>query len=361
VILEINGKELDFHQLLENSATAKFVLEGHKIIYANRACLKLLKLKDSTSLLNQDYFTFLHHKYHAFCDKSLKEVLEEKKTLGPVEIQMIDTDGKTIVVESKMAIFYLGDETLVQVIIQDITERKEIQKRLIQSEKLAIMGELATGIVHEIRNPLTIIKGFTDLLNNETSKKGKDYLAIMKKELERVEALATDLLLFAKPHEQLLKPANLSKLMNDVMILLGNLAKKSDISIHFVCNDEYIKINCDEGYLKQALINLIKNAIEATPKKGTVDVTIKNDGNNATITISDTGCGMSYEQIKKIGTSFYSTKENGTGLGLMISYNIIKNHHGSIKVKSEEGKGTTFTINIPELRKSNMDGQATSV
>jgi signal transduction histidine kinase len=145
---------------------------------------------------------------------------------------------------------------------------------------------------------------------------------------------------------QNIKLNNLVALIDDVISLLDNSAFKKHILINFYYETRDIFLKCDELQLKQAFINLIKNAIEATPNNGVINIRIEKN-ENVIITISDTGCGMTKKQLDNLGTSFFTTKKDGTGLGLMVTYNIIKNQHGNIQVKSEEGKGTTFIIQFP--------------
>ncbi|MGG5253490.1 ATP-binding protein [Neobacillus sp. SM06] len=171
----------------------------------------------------------------------------------------------------------------------------------------------------------------------------------MTTELLRIEAIANDLLYFSKPHKINKKLINLVPLVKEVIYLFESLAFKRHISINFSCDNEYIAIECDEVQIKQALINFIKNAIEATSTNGEVTIKMEKDCNHniAKISVSDTGCGMTGDEIQKLGTSFFTTKEDGTGLGIFVTYTIIKNHNGTIEVKSEKGQGTTFTITLP--------------
>jgi two-component system, sporulation sensor kinase A len=346
LITEIQGKQLDFHQLLKHSILPKIVIKDDTILYANKACLQMLKLEKQEEVLNQSIQKFLHPDFYHFCKKGLEEILTKKSHFEQAEIKVIDANGRIMDVEVTIGGYFIEGETLAQIILQDITEKKETQMLLMQSEKLSIMGELAAGIVHEIRNPLTILKGFLELLESDTTQKGKEYIAIMTNELERIELMANDLLYFSKPHKQNIKLNNLVELIDDVISLLDNSAFKKHILINFYYETRDIFLKCDELQLKQAFINLIKNAIEATPNKGVINIRIEKN-ENVIVTISDTGCGMTKKQLDHLGTSFFTTKKDGTGLGLLVTYNIIKNQHGCIHVKSEEGIGTTFIIRFP--------------
>ncbi|UOQ45959.1 ATP-binding protein [Halobacillus salinarum] len=347
MITEIDGKKLDFHQLIEHSLNPFIIIDKSTIKYANQACKTLVKVDSREEILNQSFKKFLHPDYHDISDERLKQVLTYKKDLEPVEIKIIDAYGQSIDVESKVGVFYFGTETMAQVILQDISDRKETDRVLMHSEKLSVIGELAAGIVHEIRNPLTIVKGFLELLDGEVSERGEEYVKVMLTEVKRIESIANELLYFSKPHEHQLHPHNLVPILENVNRLLENTASKKQVSLNLDANHKEIVINCDQDQIKQVFINIIKNAIEATPANGRVNITLTaNSG--AAVSISDTGCGLSKEQLNKLGTSFMTTKENGTGLGLMVSYNIIKNHKGEINVDSVEGEGTTFVIELPK-------------
>ncbi|WP_143262144.1 ATP-binding protein [Sediminibacillus massiliensis] len=349
MITEINGKKIDFHQLLQHSITAKFILRGNEIVYANNACLRLLKAEDPEQILYQSIDTFLHPDYTSLSSWRLNKVFEEETMLDPVEYKIIDITGEIVDVETYVGPFYFGDEVLAQVIVTDITEKKKMQELIMQTEKMSVMGELAASIIHEIRNPLTILNGFIEIMNIETTPRGKEYLSVMADEVKRIESIANDLLLFSKPRPQILNPKNIVKVIKDVIFLMNNTAFKKGVMLNFHHEEDHIEILCDEMQLKQAFINFIKNAIEATPAEGEINIYLrKNSANNKLcIEIADTGCGIPEDKLKEIGSSFFTTKQNGTGLGLTVTYNIIKSHHGSISVESKLNEGTTFTIDLP--------------
>ncbi len=347
MITEINGKKLDFHQLLEYSITATFIVKANVIVYANKACLRLLGLNKPEDILNKPFKQFLHPDFHIQNERFLQQVSVYSKTVEQVECSIVNAEGTIIEVESTYGVYEFDGETLVQIIMQDITARKETEKQLMQSEKLSVMGELATGIVHEVRNPLTILKGFLKIMDKETTPNGKEYIKIMLGELERINTIANELLYFSKPHDSNIHPHNIVRIIQEVIFLLDTSAFKKRIAIQFHTEEDYIEVVGDEVQLKQAFINFIKNAIEATQQEGHISVYIDKKLKDISISIMDTGCGMTDEQLAKLGTSFYSTKEDGTGLGLMVTYNIIKNHHGHITVGSTVGQGTTFTIRLP--------------
>jgi two-component system, sporulation sensor kinase A len=215
-----------------------------------------------------------------------------------------------------------------------------------KTEKLTIVGQLAAGIAHEIRNPLTAIKGFTQLLSNMGH---RDYTDVILTELDRIDKIVSDLLVLAKPQISNLEEINLVELIDRVVTLLKTQAIMYNIDI---ISDISLKdcpmIEAEADQIKQVLINLIKNAIEAMPDGGVV--TIEAEGSSedhVVIRVIDEGIGIPRELISRLGEPFFSTKEKGTGLGLMICQRIIKNHKGSLEIDSEVNKGTTFTIRLP--------------
>ncbi|KGX91246.1 ATP-binding protein [Pontibacillus marinus] len=232
---------------------------------------------------------------------------------------------------------------------QNLDSHKHLRdkKETTESDKIPFIGELSTSVIHEIRNPLTTLKGFMSLLETETTNKGKEYVGIMRSEIERIEKMANDYLHCSKPQTHQVQQQNIVALIQSVVFLLEPSAQNKQISIHSNFNDQPIHIKCDEVQIKQAIINIIKNAIEATPNHGEIIVDIKQKDHTVLILINDNGSGMSQEHLNQLGISFFTTKETGTGLGLMVTYNLIKNHGGQIDVSSKKGEGPSFLIQLP--------------
>ncbi|UFU00430.1 ATP-binding protein [Radiobacillus kanasensis] len=240
---------------------------------------------------------------------------------------------------------YQTSNSVIPSIADQINLEKSAEEDLVRSEQLSFAGQLAAGICHEIRNPLTTIKGFFQFIK-EMDRKEEKYFDVIHEELSRIEKITTELLLLAKPDSESRSKQNLVKLVEDVQVLLNTQAVLKEISIHTIFQEEELMIDCDPAKIKQVLINLIKNAIEVMDR-GTITVTAKRTGNMALLTIVDEGPGMSQEHIQKIGEPFFTTKEKGTGLGLIICLNIIRNHNGKMKIESELGEGTTFKVSLP--------------
>jgi two-component system, sporulation sensor kinase E len=218
----------------------------------------------------------------------------------------------------------------------------------LKAETLNVVGELAAGVAHEIRNPLTSLKGFVQLIQNQTNDFNQ-YLSIILSEVDRIEHIIKEFLVLSKSNTQNFEKASIEAIIKDTVDLLNTQAIMKNIEILTSFEDEIPYVFCDPMQLKQVFINFIKNAIEASPIGNKVDVKMKlcPHSEYVQIQICDYGCGMEESVLKKIGKPFFTTKEEGTGLGLMVSNNIIKHHNGKLDVQSEKGIGTKFTISLP--------------
>jgi len=231
--------------------------------------------------------------------------------------------------------------------LKDITYRKETEKYLIQSEKMSVAGQLAAGIAHEIRNPLTSIKGFLQLLQAGVSRK-EEYYKIMIEEIEKMEKITTELLFISKPMTDNKKWENVIGMLEDVIQLLQPQAKLKNIKLKYDCpNNE--QIYCDRSQIKQVLINVVKNAIEAMSERGIVELNVHSNHQHVEIHIRDEGPGIPEEILHKLGEPFFTTKKDGTGLGIMITKQIMEAHGGYLEIKQNEPKGSTFNLVFPKI------------
>lgn len=233
----------------------------------------------------------------------------------------------------------------------EIAEENELlRQEVIQTERLKSIAILASGIAHEIKNPLTALKTFSEYL---TAKKSdpeflEKFSPIIKSEVNRINDLVHQLLDFAKPSPAQLKKENIIEIINSTLALFHNdfMKHKIGMETHYKSTDLFL--NLDYKQIKQVFLNIFLNAIESMPKGGTfrVSISLKMD-RFVNIRIQDTGIGISKQDLKHIFDPFFTNKDNGTGLGLAITHEIIKNHNGRIFVESTIGKGTIFTIELP--------------
>ncbi len=231
----------------------------------------------------------------------------------------------------------------------DISEKRRTEETLFKKEKLSLLGELSAGIGHEIRNPLTTIKGFLKMMKEDPTNIKPDFIDIINAEVESIDRIAGELMMLAKPQAFQKNSFNIVSLLNDVIFLMESQAFTQGVTLEFRAPKPIIYINGDQNQIKQVFFNLIKNSIEAmeTNLKGKVQIICEHNELEVIIKVVDEGYGISSEKIKTIGEPFYTTKTKGNGLGLMISQRIIRNHNGSIQCESEVGKGTTFIISFP--------------
>ncbi|MGK5508512.1 PAS domain S-box protein [Brevibacillus formosus] len=232
-------------------------------------------------------------------------------------------------------------------ITRDITERKQNEELLRRTEKLSVIGELAASIAHEIRNPLTALKGFIQYLR-PTLSGGTTYTDIMLSELDRINFIVSELLVLAKPQTLNVKRIFLHPLIESVVKFLESEANLNNTTINTIFSQIPIAINGEENQVKQVFINILKNSLDAITANGIISIeTTCLPNNQVQIRFTDNGCGISQELLPRLGEPFYTTKEKGTGLGLLVSNKIMKDHQGTITISSEINKGTTVEIMFP--------------
>ena len=230
----------------------------------------------------------------------------------------------------------------------DITEQEKVQDFLNQSEKLSMVGQLAAGAAHEIRNPLTVIYGFMQLLQQQLPEQERDryYLPLILKEIERVNQIVTEMLMLSKPSIPNYREVYLAELLHSILPLMNAEAMLHGIQIVNRCSPD-TKIHVDMEQFKQILLNLMKNSIEAMSEGGVLTIESHIDSSSVHITVKDTGVGISPEYLVRIFDPFFSLKEKGTGLGLPISRRMVENHGGNLEVTSKIGEGTEIVITLP--------------
>ncbi len=226
-------------------------------------------------------------------------------------------------------------------VLKYISEQTEQMARL---DRLNIIGEMAASIGHEVRNPMTTVRGFLQYMGNkEVFKAYKEQLALMIKELDRANSIITEFLSLAKNKAMNFRDSDLNALISEVFPLIQADAHRYDCQIEL--NLEPVPVvRLDENCVRQLLLNMVRNGIEAMPQGGTIKISTVNYQSKVLLSIADQGVGIPFELLDKLGTPFFTTKENGVGLGLAICYRIVHRHGASIFVKSELGKGTSFTI-----------------
>lgn len=245
---------------------------------------------------------------------------------------------------------------LVSISMEVERQMQEEKLKIQERDKLAAIGQMAAGIAHEVRNPLTTIKGFVQLLYKYDVKKNEkllaNYLETIDKEIDRMNDLLKDFLQFAKPVRPKLSANNLNQIVKDISVLIEAQCISQCIRFEMTIDSDLPNIFCDYDQIKQVIVNIALNGIDAMQQSAVKLLQISTDHNQEYVffNIADSGSGMTEEQQKKIFDPFYTTKENGTGLGLSVCYAIIENHHGRIEVTSLVNKGTVFKIALPRFK-----------
>ena len=235
------------------------------------------------------------------------------------------------------------------VIFSDLTARKETQRRMAQAERLATLGELMAGVAHEVRNPLTAIRGYVQILRQQTSDPiHQEYLSVVLKEIDSINKVIQQLLDFSRPRHSQWQQVSLNALIEETLVLVQTAGVQARVDFISELDNELNPINADRELLKQVLLNILINAVQAISARGKIRIqTWQYSDSQQAISIEDNGCGIDLSLQKKIFDPFFTTKASGTGLGLALSQRIINAHQGDIRVASLPGYGATFTLILP--------------
>jgi two-component system, sporulation sensor kinase A len=333
-------------EIIEHTPDGVVIIKNNKIQFINETGIKLFGASKESEIINKSILDFVHPDYHPYAIVREKDV-SSGKIADYMAYKMRRLDGNIFEAEVKSIPTIFENNDAIYIYIRDLTERKKTQELLFQADKLNIAGQFAASIAHEIRNPLTAIKGFLKLLESEIIHK-KNYFDIVQSEMGRIELILSELLALAKPKVLNMGRVELRSLINDVKTLIDAQAIMHNISLNINFKfAETLPIHCDKNQLKQVLINFLKNSIEAMEKDGLVIIELERYGlDKIKILIKDSGTGIPLHILKRLGEPFFTTKENGTGLGIMISKQIIENHKGSVQIFSNEN-GTTVEIILP--------------
>jgi two-component system, sporulation sensor kinase B len=223
--------------------------------------------------------------------------------------------------------------------------------KLQTADKLNAISQLAASVAHEIRNPMTTIKGFMQILKDENNltDSQKMYVSLSLEELNRTQHIIDDFLSLARPNKQENETILVSKTLYDVIEFLRPYSMIGGVNYHLNIKED-LQVIGDTNEFKQLMINLIKNAIEAMPEGGMLQISAHTSREETIIEIKDEGIGISNEQLSQLGQPYYSTKSKGTGLGLLISFDIVKRMGGKVNIESKINVGTTFTLSFPNVK-----------
>ncbi|MBT2679332.1 PAS domain S-box protein [Bacillus sp. ISL-35] len=351
----------EHHKRIYEALTSGMILQDTtgKIVYANKNASEILGYSEQV-LVNMTSLNVEWDAENGSGDPFKGEEHPAMKTLETGEefsnIEMFvfnpRKDEKRWILVDTRAIYEAGSSNKIEYVLStfhDITEKKEMDQIMQQSQKLALIGRLASGVVHEIRNPLTSIMGLLKFVEEgQDQNKIFDYLPVMKMELEQINRFTNEFIELSYSNEYNWTVADI-----DSIIRYSVNSLQSEIADHNIktliennCNKNLL-VKCIEPHLKLLFINLFKNSIEAMPYGGSLTAKMECMEDKVLVSVIDTGKGISPERLKHLCEPYYSTKEKGTGLGLMRSLKVVHDHNGKIDFSSEEGKGTVVTIELP--------------
>jgi len=356
-IIDITS-DVNYHTLLQKSETILNAINIGVITLDQDLTITLINKHAACSFnVNKKSFLgqpFMHLVEHLAGDWSyIVRALEESIEIKDYEFVIEAKENEYYIIDTHLLKSDLNEAYGTIVVFKNITHIKQIEMQLTRSEKLKVIGELAAGTAHEIRNPLTTVRGFVQIINDKILKMGingfDSQIQMILSEIDRVNKIISDFLNLSKPHNKKMELINLNDILNNVMFLLENEALRRRINIHKILDETIPPVNGDKDELEQVFLNIVNNAFQAMSAHSdfTINTYMSTNKSNVIIDFIDTGEGIPEELLPKIFDPFFSTKNEGTGLGLAISSRIINDHHGELKVISEKGEGTTFTILLP--------------
>ena len=338
---KLRESEERYRKLVEMSPDA-IALYNEKVEYINKAGLKLIGAIKPEEIVGKPVIDFMRPD----CHEEVKQRINEVRNGVPAplaEEKMIRLDGSVIDVEIVGAPLTIKGKNSFQVVIRDLTERKKMEKELARLDMLNLVGQMAASIGHEIRNPMTAVRGFLQVLKEKEDLAGYgEYFDLMIEEMDRANCIISEYLSLARDKRIERKKCDISKIIDKLVPLIRADAYETDKSIEYI-KGEIPDLLVDEKEIRQLVLNLARNGLEAMPQGGKLTIKICTEGDDVVLAVRDRGDGIKPENRAKIGTPFYTTKENGTGLGLAVCYSIANRHNAVIDVETGS-TGTTFYI-----------------
>ncbi|MFC1868603.1 PAS domain S-box protein [Thermodesulfobacteriota bacterium] len=347
----LKRSEKRFKAILDTATDAIISInEDSKIILFNKAAQRIFDYSgheamgmDLNSLISPEYGD--HRKYvERFLEKRESNIVGKT-----ISLKALRKNGERFPIELGLSFLDMGGNITFTAIIRDITENRKMENRMLQSERLAAVGQAVAHVAHEIRNPLMIIGGFTnqirDCLDNE---KDLHKIDMVLEEVMRLERLVANLGDFTKEYKLVKRSADINSVITDVINIMTGACSTEKYTFKKLLSEQIREINCDPDKLKQVFINIISNGLEAMQDGGAITITTEKIPRGVEIRINDEGIGIPNEDLRHIFEPFYTTRESGSGLGLAISYKLIEAHKGDIWAISSPGKGATFIIQLPD-------------
>jgi len=245
-----------------------------------------------------------------------------------------------------------GEKLGTVLLLRDIREIRAMEEQVERSRRLAALGRMAAGIAHEIRNPLGTLRGFAQYFGGtcKSDPEGAEYAGLMVGEVDRLNRMVEALLQFARPREPEFLEISLKEVLSRAQKLLQGDFDAAGVAFRLEPPQRDVPFQADPDLLIQALLNLLQNAVAATPQGGEVALGARLDGDRVRLWVKDTGTGLRPEERQRMFDPFFTTKRTGTGLGLAVVHQIVEQHSGTIDVQTEDGKGTSISLSLPVTR-----------
>jgi PAS domain S-box-containing protein len=345
--------ESRYRILVEQSPDPIFLSDRNKFLMVNQSFVNLFGYDEE--IVCQSEFSIMElidnsHKKRFI--NEIKSLIKGDKKVSIISIKMNTKSAKKLDVEISLSRLFIGKTVVYQGIIHDVTKTRQLERERARREHLAVIGEMSARIAHEIKNPLASIQTGIQLLESQVAKDKtqKSFYERLRGEIKRVDSILKGLLSYAREEHLSLKKIQITQLINRFSELVKPTLKKHRLNLQMRLANDLPHVKIDEQKIEQVLWNVFLNAIQASAPGKNIILDLNQKNQNVILSISDEGGGISESQIKKVFQPFFSTRTQGSGLGLPISKKIIEKHGGRISVKSEAGKGTTFTIELPIAR-----------
>jgi two-component system, sporulation sensor kinase E len=284
----------------------------------------------------------------------LRATLEGEETLLDREFGLEYKGSMRLVAVSVSPLLSRGRISGAIVHLEDITDKRRKEAQLRRAESLASLTTLAAGVAHEIKNPLGSISIHIQLIKKALQRSEcvepaliERHLGVVDEEIERLNKTVVDFLFAVRPMDLKLREADVGTLLAEMAEFMGPEAERAGVVVALELGEALPRVRLDERYMKQALLNLVKNALAAMPGGGRLVLRAEGEADEVRVTVEDNGTGIPEEDLPKIFEPYFTTKDNGTGLGLTITFKIVKEHGGEISVASRPGQGSAFTIALP--------------
>jgi PAS domain S-box-containing protein len=351
---ELSESEKRYSVLVEEARDIVAIIQDGKIVFINRKGSEVIGYSQE-ELIGLPYENIVAEKYRQLAYESYERGMRGEMALSIYEIELLSKTGEYVPTELGATLIDHQGRHASLIFGRDIKERKQMEEQHLKLERLATIGELATMVAHDLRNPLTSIRNASFYIKNTCPnrataecKTALEMLNIIEQETVLANNIINDLLDFAAKRPLQKKRQNINEIIED-SLTKGTIPRNIEVKRNF----KKAIIGVDEKQLERVFLNLIKNAAQAMPDGGKLAVTTKETKDNVEIIFADTGIGISEENMSKLFTPLFTTKAKGIGMGLPICKNIVEQHNGTIEVKSKAGQGTTLTIKLPKKEEAN--------